>query len=334
MAEIPFERLMAAIEATRGTAAGAPTHLIHLGGTVKPVKSVRRPVERRGTLARNYRSVVTRRGNEWETEEEAIDTNIAPFILNTVVAGNVTSPTTPGGATNARLWTFLRSITADDIEALTLWFGDPNVQTFRAAYCMADELSITSDASDEEGVVVFTLKGMGGQVTRVSNPTVPASIAGVMLPSQMMEVFIDTNPANIGTTALVTRVISVEHTIPTGVTYKHTGGGATSTMDHSHTGREQTSPTTKLVLEMPDTDEYELFENHTLLACRVRHNGALIEAGFNHFLEVDIYGEFETLEWGENQGSNRTLEVTITGQVDPTLGTDLAMRVQNARTGL
>jgi len=53
-----------------------------------------------------------------------------------------------------------------------------------------------------------------------------------------------------------------------------------------------------------------------------------------HYVEVDTYGPFEDLVWGENAESNRIIELTINGEYDATLGSDCRVAVQNALTGL
>jgi len=327
--ELAFETLLASIEATRGTAIAAPTHLIHLGGAVTPTKSVQRPAESRGTLAEAYRSITTRHGATFEITEGPIDTRILPFLLSGILNGNV-SGTTPGGATNTREWAFARDITADDIESYTLWFGDSSVRQLIGAYAMFTEATLANDASTEDGVLTFSGSGECRKLsTNSPADAAPAATAGAMLPGQMMSLFIDTSSA-IGTTAVTGRLVSASHTLRTGVTFKYLGGGATSALDFSNTGRSRViGISTTLVMELPDFNQYDNWLAHDSLKVRVVHNGAVIESTFRHQVIVDTYGPFETLTWGTNADSNRTVELTIEGLVDSTLASDCQIKVFN-----
>jgi len=332
--ELAFETLLASIESTRGTAIAAPTHLIHLGGSVTPTQSLNRPAESRGVLAEAFRTIMTRTGATFEITEGPIDTRMLPFLLSGILDGNV-SATTPGGATNTREWTFKRTMSSDNLESYTLWFGDSSVRQLIGAYAMFLEATLSNDASAEDGVLTFSGNGECRKLaTNSPADAAPAAIAGVMLPGQMMSLFIDTSSA-IGTTAVTGRLVSASHTLRTGVTFKYLGGGATSTLDFASTGRSRVlGITTTIVLELPDFTQYDNWLAHDSLKVRVIHNGATIESGFNHYVQVDTYGPFEALSWGTNADSNRTIELTIEGLFDSTLASDCQIVVRNASATL
>lgn len=329
--EIAFERLHVALETTRGTAIASPTHLLNLPGKLTPKQTLYRPNESRGTLVKNYRAKQVRRWGEWEAEGAA-DPNILPVLFNMGVKP-VTSPTTPG--TLSKLWTFTRTINADDIKTATLWAGDPNIQSWQADFGTVEEMVIKNDASSEE-VAMVTVKGKTNFPAKVGAPTSPASIAGDMLPGQQMQVWIDTASA-IGTTAVTGRLISAEHTIPTGVEYKYLAAGPNGGLEYSGLGRVAVAAKTKLVLELPDMVQYDLWAAATSLKVRVRHNGAFIETvatvDYYNYFQMDIYGPFDMLEWGE-KGANRVVELTIESHYDATLAADFSLAVQNTRSSL
>jgi hypothetical protein len=150
----------------------------------------------------------------------------------------------------------------------------------------------------------------------------------------MMSLWIDTSSA-FGTTAVTGRLVSASHTLRTGVTFKYLGGGDTATLDFSRTGRSRViGITTTIVMELPDFTQYDQWLAHDTVKVRVRHNGAVIESGFNHYVQVDTAGPFEALSWGTNADSNRTVELTIEGTYDSTLTSDCQIVVRNARTAL
>ena len=153
MAEIPFEAFLLGLESTAGTGV-EPTHYASLVGTLKPVKEWYRPDEARGTLVEAYRSKVAREWGEW-SGDGPLDVYLLPVLLNMCVTGNMTSqPTTPGGATNSRLWTFKPAITTNDLKTGTFFWGDRNVQMFEGRFGTLDELTISADASGTDGSTI------------------------------------------------------------------------------------------------------------------------------------------------------------------------------------
>ena len=96
MAELAFERLLAGLEAARGTKVDPPTRWLWLSGMVSPRKARYRPVESSGTLAEYYRSVDVRRWSEFEAEG-TLDVYTLPMILNSIVKGAVAAPVHPMG---------------------------------------------------------------------------------------------------------------------------------------------------------------------------------------------------------------------------------------------
>lgn len=450
MAEIPFEYLLAAIEATRGTPEANPLRYLNMTGMVTPRKSVYRPEEARGLLAEHYRSEVVRRWCEWEAEGP-LDVYTAPLIFNTIAAGGIdgsgavaaeatidpgvantsldytavvagslgnqisvqyvdpgaaSSPLdvdvveravvvyletdgagdiatlaseiiaalaahpvaagmvtaantlghdgsgvvtampatylsggvgvnveTPGGATDSRLWTFAPTLDADDLEAMTLWWGDPNIQAFRAAFCMPDELTIAADAAGEDGVTL-ALSGQGLFPSKTAPGLVPAMLQAPLLMPTAMQLWIDSGGDAIGTTPVTGRLLSAELTVPSGITRKWLAQGPGGSLGFEQIGRGKRHAELSLALEVPDLDQYDEWVDHTTLKTRVRWNGPLIEAGFYFYVQADIYGPLEGLEWGENEGSNRTIELTVLSEYDDTAGYDWALYVQSDRDAL
>ena len=519
MAELAFERLLAGLEAVRGTEADPPTRWLYLNGAVSPRKTRYRPVEQTGTLAEYYRSVDVRRWSEFDGEG-GLDVYTLPMLLNTIVKGGVAAPVHPAGGlvgvlevvddvvdgetvtigsdtyqidiintdstddtaggnwnnttdpltvdctgmailalgvgdllrieneimkvtgidpatdeyTFARgrcgttaaahadaediyisdapgmldipigmvatltptvfaaaleqeveeesthnlavlittpavgdcnvevvavsqqalittgetlsgvgniwqasgvrnlLWDFSPSMAADDLQSLTLYWGDPGVQEFQAGYCMVDEMTITGDASGTDGVQL-SISGQGQFPSKTAPAGVPAGLSYPMLLPMAMEVWIDT--AVIGATALAGRVISAEISIPSAVTRKWLASGPAGGLDFTTIGRGKRHAELKLVLELPDMTQYDQWAASDVLKVRVRFNGDSINsygspaASTYYFTEFDIYGPFETLDWGEFEGTNRTIELTILSEYDTTALTDWALRVQN-----
>lgn len=243
----------------------------------------------------------------------------------------------PPDAVLTHLWEFAPTMTADDLQAMTLYWGDANVQEFQAAFCMLDELGITADASGTDGVTL-SISGQGLFPSKTGAGVAPAMLSAPMLMPGAMELWIDTT--TIGTTAVQGRVLSAEITMPSGITRKWTAEGPGGTLGFTRIGRGRRHAELALVLEVPDLTQYDQWVGETVLKTRLRLNGPAIETvgtpavTYYHYAEMDIYGPLDGMEWGEHEGSNRTIELTILSEYDETAGHDYCVRVQTDRNAL
>lgn len=336
MAEIAFEYLLAALETTRGTAVNPPTRYLPFQGSITPRQSKYRPAESRGHLAEYTRSATTRRWSEFEGEGP-LDVYLLPFLLNMILRGGVTTPTTPAGATLARLWEFEPTMTSDNLRAGTFYAGDPNVQAFQAKYSMVEEFGFAADATGEDGATM-SFSGRGHFPAKTPPSSVPAQLNAPLIVPADMQLWIDSGVSAIGTTEITgARFLSGEFSHTTGVSFKWGATGPTGGKNFIRTGRGKRHAELTLAFELPDMAQYDLFadnDGNTVHKLRWRLNGPEIEAGFRHFVEVDMYAPFDSADWGEHEGTNRTIELTALSEYDLTEGWDFAIRVQNDRTAL
>lgn len=333
MAELAFERMAVALETTRGTAVTPPTHNIPMAGTITPVTEIYSPPDQVGELAEAQREEIVRKSATWAAEG-ALDIYLLPLLLNMLLAP-VTSPSTPSGATLSRLFEFVRVMGADTIKSATAYWGDPNQALYKAAFAMLTEITIGGDASGTDGVGMG-LSGIGqfpSQLTGGSIPTLPTvALAPLHVPGRK-QLWIDTSSA-IGTTEITGRVISANGVLRSGVVPKFVATGPAGGVTYDHVGRAKVRPELTVVVEMRDQAQYTLYENGTDVKMRVRWNGPLIEAGFYHYVEQDIYGKLRAFSWGELEGVNRTMEFTVMGVKNAALGSDTRVAVQTTKTGL
>ena len=91
-------------------------------------------------------------------------------------------------------------------------------------------------------------------------------------------------------------------------------------------------------MELVDYTEYDLFAlADTVCKMRVIHHGALIESvtpDYYYGLHVDTYGPLELTDWGELEGTNRTVTFKIESEYDSTLGADWRIMVRNEQSAL
>ena len=256
-------------------------------------------------------------------------TAMAPTHL---AGGSGADVTTPAGGTNSRIWTFEPDMDADTLDSLTFYWGDPNVQAFQAAFCMLDNLTITADATGTDGVKM-KFSGKGNFPAKQAPGGVPAITSAPILLPGALELWIDTT-SDIGTTAITGRVASAESTFPSGISYKYLAAGPSGNLGHQDIGRGPRHSELKLKLELPDLTQYNQWVAHDSLKVRVRYNGPLIEGALYHYFEQDIYGPMDTLDWGELENTNRTIEVAILSHYNEVAGYDWCVRVQNDHDAL
>jgi hypothetical protein len=330
MAEKSFEYLLLKEEATRGTAETAPAYYLALDGMLTP-RAPRASVEESdGTLAARRRSIVTRKWSEWEGTG-ALDFYVAPVLYKALVKGSPAT-TTPTDAVLTRLHTFAPTMTADDLKSLTAWWGDPNNQILRTAFTMVDEVTITSDATTEDPVQM-SVSGQGHFPEKVADPTLPTQLVSPLAIPGSQQLWIDL--VTVGTTAIDTRFLSGEATIPGGITYKYGSQGPENNLQFVRIGRTKRSIEVTLRFELLDMDQYDLFVDGEILKIRWRINGPLIETenatDFYFFHEIEFYAPVDSLEWSLNEDSNRVADLTFISEYDATAARDWLIRVQNDR---
>lgn len=333
--EIAFETFSAALETTRGTAVTPPTHRFNLAGTVTPVMEEFRPDDPVGTLESYQRSEIMRDLSTIEAEG-GLDPNQLQFWYEMMVKGGVT-PTTPTNGVLTRLWTYVPTVTADNLKSATFYGGDPNGAVFlQAPFVMLDDMSIESDASGTDGVTM-SVKGTGRSVTKLSTPVVPAAVVGPLLVPGKMQLWVDTSSA-IGTTEITARFISASVSLISGVTPKYLARGPVANPTFDHVGRAPRHLEMALKFEVADAAQYDLWKAHTTLKTRLRLNGPLIESvtpDYYYYAQFDIYGPFAAdMSWGDLEGTNRTIELSILSEYNATLGASWAAYVQNTKTAV
>lgn len=315
----------------RGTPPAAPTHFFPFTGTIQQMLEVYRRQVSDGTYENYVSERITRKWSEWEGAG-VLDTYNAPFLFNMLVK-SVTTPTTPAGGTTSRLWSFVPTVSLDDQKSSALWYGQPSIQMWQAAYSMADAFTITADGTSTD-VVMFEASGFGQPMTKVTSPTAPTQLIGPDLPPLNLECWMDTGASAIGTTAVTGRLLSAELSAELTRSRKHIPGGPASTLGFSRTGVGKRNATCALRFEVPDMVQWDLMNAGTPVKCRVRISGNLIEGTLYQYVQWDVYGILAEPAWGEFADTNRTLDVTITSTKNVTAGHSWALYVQNDRATL
>jgi len=335
MAEITFESMACAQEVTPGTPIAAPTVFMNLFGTLDPTIEYYEPDESSGMLAQRMRTKQVRKYGQWNADGPLDPNTLIEFLENIAVAGVTPDNTAPKVLTFT--WDYTPTMTADDVEFLTIFFGDPNMtHIFQGSYGWIDTLTIASDASGVDGATL-SLSGMTQFPAKLTPPSYPTQAFAPLIAGINMELFLDTSSV-IGTTAVTGRVVSAQHVLSGGFSPKYIAAGQTADLTYSRHGRGKRGMVTTVVMEVPDWTEYDIAVlEDTVAKLRVVHNGALIESvtpDFYYHVIVDTYGQFRFTGWGELEGTNRTATFEVHSEYDSTLGADWRIEVQNTASAL
>jgi len=328
--EIPYEIAMGALEAVRGTPEAAPTHLLHVNEfSVAPKHTRNRVKEKRGVLADSYRSHILRRWCEWRAVGP-LDPRGILFWLEMGLAGSV-APVAEAGPSVAYLSDYTASLTADDLKSATFWFGDPNIKTWVTDYAMCDELILRADVGNENGVE-YEASGWSHEFTETTTQVTPSETLGVLLDPMTTQLWLDDTGTSYGITPVTGRVISAELTIPTGVKYKWVAHGDPAVLqNYTITGRMPRQCQLRIVLEVPDTTQVAAFIAGAQWRARVKWTGEAVAAGDSNawYVQADLFGTMESLEWGAYEEANRTIALTLFGEYDSTNLYDVAISVMH-----
>ena len=325
--EKAFEIAAGALEATRGTAVTPPTHVFPFNVTLAPQEEEYIPDESRGTLHEEYRGAVTKYWTEWDGEGGA-DAKIAPFLF-AMWAKHVASPSTPVGATAARLWEYIDLGTADNLKTATMYWKDPtDGKMFQAPYSFIDELSIEADSTGKDGVT-WKASGQAQKLQLVTVPTLPAQLIGSLLLPMKKKVWLDLQSGTIGTTQL-SEVAKTSHVMKNNIVPKFFDN---ANLTYTRLGRKKRKLVTTFTMEYDETIyDYTQATNPTLVGLRVRYEGDQIEANFNEYIEIDTYGRLKFEGWEDIFDANRGMKLSVTSRVNPTLGSGWRLAAQNNRT--
>lgn len=333
-----YEYFAGAAEATPGAGAAAPTYVDLAVGSANEALEWIEPQEQAGVKAGLTREKLAHMYAEWEQEGQVDLTRFTRY-LTYALNGGVSAPTTPASGVLTRLWTFPNQMTGGSATQGTevFWGGDPNIQIWKHTYGVTRELTVTSDASNNDGTK-FTRNGFSRFPTKVSAPVLPALSSGNLLASQRMQLWIDTT-STWGTTEVTNRLVTAEVSLNTGADRKRFAQGPTGELTFQDRSWERVRPTLTVGLEVPDMTQYDLFAAGTPIKARIRFNGDAIEtvAGpitYYEYLQFDFYGHLKKKDRGKNGASNVTHVYMLEGMYNSTLGSDVVGYVQNTQTAL
>jgi hypothetical protein len=247
-------------------------------------------------------------------------------LLLISIKGSVT-PTTPGGGTNSRLWTF---IPGNTLNSMTFEYDD-GVTARRALGVYGDGLTIEGSANGPNTVTVplIAKSRAANALTGSLTARTPTFIEG-----WESKIYIEAFGGVPGTTVLTGALINWNVSISNGLERKFTA-------DNTNAANKVTiGPlvvTAELEFEAVATGistEVANWEAVTGRTVRLEFgNNVTIEAALKKFVTVDLPGYWTTPDMTGEDANTRTYKFGLQAVYDPTtVAAMLQIRAQNART--
>lgn len=249
---------------------------------------------------------------------------ILEFLLMGIKGG--VSPTTPGGGTNSRLWTFTPGTTLDP--ATIEWNDGANV--WEAGGCYVNKLKFSGSANGE-AMVEAEIFGMNLAAT-----TLTGSLTGRtpdFIEGWETKLFIDSFGGTPGSTQKTGLLVNWEVEIDNQLGRKYFAANSNATGGVTIGELEVKA---KLVFEadaaQSDT-EYTAWDAATKRLVRLDFgNNELIEGSLYKFVTIDLPGAWELFDLGGEDEGTRTYELSLQYIYDAANAFGLQIRAQNART--
>ncbi|MPZ13981.1 MAG: hypothetical protein GEU73_06090 [Chloroflexi bacterium] len=272
---------------------------------------ITQPEDHHGSLAAAHRHYT--QSQEWTDELSGNPTfEDILYPLAMAIRGNVT-PTTPVGATAARLWTFTPDlVTPNTPDTFTLEFGD-NAQAYEVEHVFATSLELSAALGDPWEI---SAELIGRQVTPTTfTPALPdRDVRTPVCP--LTRLYVDDGGGTIGTTQIMTTLLDWTWSLPEHFNAKRYQDGTLYFTSHG---------------ELPMAPELTLTCEHNaqIVALRgkyvdgirqlvrIQATGEEVEAGFPRLVTID--GSYLITEFsGFDEADGRTtVELTLRGEYDP-----------------
>lgn len=342
MALETFRRIQVGLETVRGTAVAADTKI--LGQlTMTPQQTIHAPRDEMNSLAEFSRDVVTAHGGQLRFQGDATYEQMLQFLSMCLIGG--ITPSTPIGATASRDWDFTPSLVqANTQDSFTIEYGD-NTQFWETEFVVARSIELGLNLGDVMSMSVDMFGRFPRKTTvtgSIANPTVTPVL------SDGAKLFIDTTWANLGTTEFNAMLAGGVIRLNSGLMPVRYADGLDSNGRATFSAVAENRRSHSMDLDLIVSDDmiaqfYDAWTDRTDRAIRIVIDAAgdSIETGFNHELEIDMFGRFtsEPVIFGARDGEN-LVRVTFTSRDDRLIsgpnsgGNELTVRIRNDTTAI
>lgn len=250
------------------------------------------------------------------------------YWLNTILDTGVI--TTPGGATNARLHTFIPDPDgADALKTLTIEKSN-SVRSYEVPHCMLNQLTFTVRRSPGGSSIDISGSGFGQEITDGITPTGSLSQLPFvpMIPNQF-GFYIDDTAAGLGTTG-ITDTFEVSWSYGP----KFNQFRSLDSSEPSFTGIYEVATPSTMTVRFPRNATSSAFlaamRAGSTRFLRLEATGATdaIESGETYMFTLDFAGQIMQPALGDQDGLE-TISYTFTNVNDPTWGQSMEVVVEN-----
>ena len=329
MPEVIQRKVQAGLESSRGTGVAA-TRI--LNGVLTPWTIDRNlvwsPVNNGMYVSRQKgsytRPVVTSSYNEAASYEDIA------WWMKFVAEGGVTGVSDSGTPSPGYLYAFDPDLTTDSLESATFECGVPgHVEDFLQVMVDSMTLRIAPDNTSEPSWMLdaqlkaLGLPSAGTFASLTVRETEEIRAAGT-------KIFIDDDPANVGTTQKTGWLIDASLTFNLMRHFKAFAENADG-FAPGKTGRGERTTDVQITYEFDDYDEYNEFLSSApvLRAVRLYQEGSIIHSTVRKSIAIDIIGYWATFAESEREGNITAVMALQGGLIDATFGNDYKVEVLN-----
>lgn len=285
-----FTSVRAAIETTRGTGVNPTRKLEFTEFSHEPSVALIRPLEVRGSFFGRYRASAGREMHTVNLSGTALSYNQAAWLGNMFMKG----VTTGTGAGADKTYAFLPTSATDDLKSFTFEWGYDTALSatqpgHRLPYVVGDELTITFDKSNLEGVAwavkAHSPKG-ASQISAFGGS--PTSLTSTSISPVETQVYIDA--ATIGTTQ-DDYVTTAQISVPISWTDLDTLNQTTAAQDTFRAAEKV--PAVTLTRYFINDNELDRYNDKAVRKIRIEAVGPSLGAS-NYKFTFDFYGVLDT----------------------------------------
>ena len=326
---LALRRIQVGLETVRGTPVAADKILVG-AITLTPHLELNEPEdEERNSLALTHQSEIV---GQWTTMRFDANCRFQQIIdlLAMTLQGGVT-PTTPGGGTNSRLWTFTPTLDALNVQdSYTFEVGDSQ-QEYECGFVVGESMELTYEFNQPIKISASLFGEYLAKSTFTGSLTIPTLESAITAKTKL---YIDSSWANLGTTQVTGTLGSARITLPSGLQRVWTGEGA---LDFSTVSENKRRAEIELLLvhNASGVAEYDKYVSRALNFVRLETEGSIIEGAIPYTLTVDMalrYNGDPNLR-DQHMGLN-AIRLTGASFEDPTSGNDFQVSVINQETAL
>lgn len=308
MGELVFRKIQYGKETTRGTAVAATK--MWPGEISVPVDRVPVfPQLASGRRARAQLGIIPQLLVDGFTlKADPCPFNLLPMVFSAGLKGGVTASEVTVGQSDY-LWDFTPSLTAVNApNAFTVEFGD-DTQAYEMEYALARSIKIAGALGENAGVSV-ELEAFARQITGTTFTGSLAPLAYEYMMANMTKLWIDSTWATLGTTQKTGLVQDFSIEILTGLHPKFLAEGVKYFTTH---GEGFIDAMATFTLEGGSAADaiWDDFLAGTKRAIRLQVLGSQIGTGTNYALNVNMYGQWESVIPLNSEKNGNNLHVAV-----------------------